>query len=190
VTDINDILDDLENLADDESDVSVRDVQNKIGHRGAGVFLLVPGLLGMSPLGGIPTVPTLMALVTAVAAIQIAIGKSNLWLPSVLADRAVDDDRLKRAVSKGRGPARWLDRHFGKRLESLTGEVMVRVAAAICIALAATCPPLEVVPFAALIPLAGIALFGLAITLRDGAAMLVALIYAAGALTAAWMLMP
>ena len=44
-TDLNDILDDLDALADDESDVSLGDVVEKIGPRGRGVILLIPGLI-------------------------------------------------------------------------------------------------------------------------------------------------
>ncbi|MBJ3763904.1 exopolysaccharide biosynthesis protein [Maribius pontilimi] len=190
MTRITDILNDLDELAGSDDDVSVGEVQDKIGHRGSGVFLLVPGLIGMSPLGAIPSVPTIMGLVALLFSVQIVVGKSSPWLPAVLADRSIDDDRLARAVDKSRGAAGWLDRHFGGRLEALTGDPMVRVAALFCAALAVTAPFLGVVPFAAALPMAGIALFGLALTLRDGAAMLAALVFACGALYGAFTLTP
>ena len=57
-SDVTDILDDLQALAEDESDVSLQDVVERIGPRGKGALLMVPGLLGASPLGAIPGVPT------------------------------------------------------------------------------------------------------------------------------------
>ena len=187
-TDVNDILDDLNALADDESDVSLGDVIDKIGPRGSGALLLMPGLMGITPVGAIPGVPTVLGLFTIVIAVQILFGRDRLWLPGVLRNRAVEDDKLAEAVGKLRGPADWIDRHFGNRLAALTSAPARIGAALACIALGAILPPLEVVPFAALIPFAAITLLGLALTLRDGLLMAVAFAASGGALYAAWAL--
>lgn len=190
MTGVTEILDDIEGLAHGGNEVSVGEVQDRIGHRGSGAFLLVPGLIGMSPLGGIPSIPTLMGLITLIFSIQIVLGRHSMWLPALISDRSVADDRLKSAVDKSRGVAGWLDRHFGGRLRALTGEPLVRIAAIFCAALAVTAPFLEIVPFAAILPMAGIALFGLALTLHDGAVMLTAFVFACAALYGAFLLMP
>ena len=52
----------------------------------------------------------------------------------------------------------------------------VRIAAAGCVALALTVPPLELLPFASAAPMAAIAAFGLAITVKDGALMIAAIV--------------
>ncbi|WOI56884.1 exopolysaccharide biosynthesis protein [Palleronia sp. LCG004] len=191
MTRITDILDDLDKLTREKDDtICVAEVKDSIGHRGSGVLVFLPGLIGMSPLGGIPGVPSLMAVIVLIFCLQIAIGKRALWLPSVLSRRSVNRDKLSSAVEKTRGVGKWIDRHFGGRLELLTGPWAIRFAALLCAALACTAPPLEVVPFAAAMPMAGIAVFGIAMTLKDGAAMLIAAILAAGALYGAFLLMP
>ena len=50
----------------------------------------------------------------------------------------------------------------------------MRIAGAVVIALAATVPPLELLPFASSAPMLAIAAFGLALLVRDGLLMLIA----------------
>lgn len=187
---LEEILDDLDDLARNGDDVSVAEVMDKVGSRSDGVFLLVPGLIGASPLGGIPTLPSLMAAIVLIFAVQTAIGRDRIWMPAAIRDRAVRDERLANAVERIRGPGRFVDRHFGSRLSILTGDPMIRIAALAVIGLALTVPALEFVPFAAAIPMLAIALFGVAITLRDGIVMAVAMAAAALALWGAWRLNP
>ncbi|PZX16327.1 hypothetical protein LX81_02179 [Palleronia aestuarii] len=180
------ILDDLDDLAGSEDTVSVADVMDKLGHRGSGVFLFVPAILGVSPLSAIPTLPTFFALIVLIVAVQIALGRDRVWMPRIIKSRAVDDDRLHSAVEWMRGPARRLDRWFGNRLEILTGPAANRVAAILCAVLACIVPPLEFVPLAAALPHGAIAAIGLALVLRDGILMLLAFAVSAGALYTAF----
>ncbi len=184
------LLDDLDDLDRSGGEVTVGGVIDKVGARGHGVTLLVPGLVGVTPLGGIPGVPTIIGLVVALLSIQLLIGRSALWLPGVLSRRGVASGRVSDAVARLRKPASWIDRIFGRRLEALTGTAAERVAAALCLVFACLLPPLEVVPFAALIPFAAIALLGLALTLQDGILMLVAFAASGAALYGIWIALP
>ncbi|TDL81321.1 exopolysaccharide biosynthesis protein [Palleronia sediminis] len=188
--DISDILDDLDELAGQESEVSLGDVVERIGPRGPGVMLFLPGALGATPVGGIPGMPSVIGLFVAMLSVQILIGRNHLWLPGFLRRRSVGDDRLRGSVARLRKPAGWIDRHFGQRLEWAAGEVARRVVAGICLVLAATLPPLEVVPFAALAPFAAIGLNGLALTLRDGLLTLAGVAASLAALWSIWAVLP
>lgn len=187
---IEDVLGEIDKLADREDHVSVGDVMDRMGHRGTGAFLLIPGILGASPLGAAPSVPTIMAAIVLILSSQIAFGRTNLWLPDVLKARSVDDDRLKRSTAKIGGVAAWIDRWFGNRLSFATGTVAHRLAGGVCMLLAFMIPPLELVPFAAAMPLGAVALFGLALILKDGLLMLLAFVGSVAALYGAWTLMP
>jgi hypothetical protein len=175
-----DILDRLEECARSEERVSIGDVVGTFGSRSYGPFLLVPALTEISPLGGIPGLPTAIAAVIILFAAQIAFGRAHIWLPGFIAKRSLSSDRLKKAVRKLRPIGRWTDRWFHGRLPTLTSGPFVRFAAAACILLALTVPPLELLPFATTAPMAAIAAFGLAMLVRDGALMIVALLLAAG----------
>ncbi|MGK7752784.1 MULTISPECIES: exopolysaccharide biosynthesis protein [unclassified Roseovarius] len=180
-----DLLSEINGLADEEDNVSVKDVVEAIGSRGFGPIIFVIALLGASPLGGIPGVPTLFAVLLILIAAQILLGRQSFWIPDKIGDRAVEDEKVTRSVDKARPVAQWMDRYFGHRLEALTGQPAQIAAACVVVGLCLMIPPLEVVPFAALIPFAAIALLGLAITVRDGVLMVLAFAASAGALYAA-----
>jgi hypothetical protein len=181
---VEDILDQLEDAAEGKQAVSVGDILSPFGSRSYGPLLIVPALLGLSPLGGIPGVPTTIAVIVILVASQMALGCRHLWIPRVLSDRCVPVDRLTKAIDKMRPAGRRLDRWFHGRLKTLTDGKAGRVAAGICVLLALAVPPLEFVPFAAAAPMGAIALFGLALLFRDGALMIVAGLAALGAIAA------
>jgi hypothetical protein len=179
---IGDILDRLEACADENDRVTLGAVVGSFGHRSYGPFLLVPALIEVSPIGGIPGLPTVLAGIIILFAVQMLFGRRNLWLPGFLERRSVGANRMRKAVEALRPLARRMDRWFHGRLERFTRGPMIRVAAGSCIVLACTVPPLELLPFASTAPMAAIAAFGLALLVRDGLLMLVASALALGSL--------
>ena len=183
------ILDKLHDCAGSEADVSVADAMDVIGNRSFGPLLLVPALIVITPIGGIPAVPTLFALTIAIFAIQVVLGRDKLWLPRMIRERSVDDDSIRKATNTVRPVAQWLDRNTGQRVPMLTRPPMPRVAAALALTLCLMVPPLELLPFAALVPMTGIALLGIAITVRDGVVMAFGLLAGfAGLIGGLWLL--
>ena len=184
---VNDILDDLEDAAEDDR-VSVGDITEAFGNRGAAPFLIVPAILEISPIGGIPGVPTVLAVIAALFAVQIAWGRKSPKIPGILARREVDADRLRTSVDRMRPLADRLDGWFHGRLERFTTDRMQRAAMWIVIALCAMVPPLELLPFASTLPMAAILLFGLALLFHDGLVMVLAFaVSVAAILGAGWL---
>ncbi|WP_335946700.1 MULTISPECIES: exopolysaccharide biosynthesis protein [Salipiger] len=186
---VNALLDTLSRRADRDREVSVADVVSDIGDRGIGPLLFVPALLVLSPLGAIPVVPSLFAAALFLIAVQSLFGESRIWLPQVVRERAVEEDSIRQATKRLRPWADRLDRLFGPRLKALTTRPVQNAAAVLAAILCLSVPPLELVPFAALVPMLAIALLGLAITLNDGILMAVALTGAGVALIGSvWLL--
>lgn len=177
---VGDVLDKLRELAD-KGDVEVGHMAEAFGSRSHGPFLLVPALIEMSPIGGIPGLPTVLAAVIALFAAQIIIGRKHLWLPGFIARRKFKGDKVRKAADKLQGVARFMDRHFHGRMPALTGGVFVRAAGVVVILLCCTVPPLELLPFASTAPMLAIAAFGLAMMVRDGLLMLVAFLLSGAA---------
>lgn len=176
---IGDILDALHGLAEKQRRVSLGDAVAAFGRRSFGPCLLLPALVDISPIGSIPGLPTVLAVVIVLVAAQLALGRDRVWLPGVLTRRSVAASTVEKAVAKARKPAAWADRWFHGRLPALTGGAFVRVAAMACLLLAFTLPPLELLPLATTAPMAAIATFGLALMVRDGAVMIAATVLAA-----------
>lgn len=172
------ILDRLDDAGSDVERALIGDIVQAFGSRSYGPFLLVPALIEISPLGGIPGLPTVLAAIIVLFAAQMLFGRKHIWLPQFIGRRSVSKDRLKRATQKLRPLAGWLDRWFHGRLEALTKGPFIRLAAAACILLALTVPPLELIPFASTAPMGAIAMFGLALLVRDGVLMIAAILAA------------
>ncbi len=96
---IGDILDALDELADKQDRVSLGDVIEAFGNRSYGPFLLLPALVDISPVGSIPGLPTVLACVILLTAVQMVLGRKHLWLPGFLRNRSVKADGL--AAGKG-----------------------------------------------------------------------------------------
>lgn len=173
---------DKESSPEDAGKVRVGDMVGAFGTRSYGPFLIVPALLEISPIGAVPGVPTVLATMVVLFAAQMLFGAKRLWVPGFVERAGFSARRLERGVQKLRPVACRIDRWFHGRLRRLTTGPFMRVAAAGCIALAITVPLLEVVPFASSIPMAAIALFGLALLVGDGLLMLGACALALGAL--------
>ncbi|MBT9368677.1 exopolysaccharide biosynthesis protein [Rhizobium sp. CSW-27] len=165
---VREVLQAIADLGEERRAVSVADIRATIGERSFGPFLLVPALIELSPIGGIPGVPTALALIISLFAVQILVGRRHLWLPRFIERRQIDGDRLKSAMDRLMPVARFIDRLLRQRLTWLTHAPWRQVAAGLCIALCLTVPPLELVPFASSAPTGAIALFGLSLMARDG----------------------
>lgn len=181
---LGDILDGFDGLAQRDARVAVADMVDAVGTRSYGPFLVVPALIELSPIGGVPGVPTALAAVVVLFAAQMLFGRRRLWIPAWIARRSLAAPRLVRMVAAVRPLAQRMDRWFHGRLRALTSGIGTRVAALACIALALLVPPLELVPFASSAPMGAIALIGLALLVRDGVLMIAASLLAGAAV---WM---
>ncbi|TKD52125.1 exopolysaccharide biosynthesis protein [Sphingomonas baiyangensis] len=179
---VGEILDAMRDLGEKQDRVAVGDLFETFGQRSHGPALLVPALIEISPIGAIPGVPTALAIILILFAVQIMLDRDHLWLPGLIERRSVRGERVQGAADKLRGVGRFLDRWFHGRLTRFTDGIWMRVAAGCVIVLALTVPALELFPFASTAPMAAIAAFGLALLMHDGALMLFAYGVAAAAL--------
>ncbi|RJY09626.1 exopolysaccharide biosynthesis protein [Aurantiacibacter aquimixticola] len=178
---VGEILDGLQELAERNDSVTVDNVMDAFGARTFGPAIMIPALLELTPIGAIPGVPTFLAVTIVLIAVQKAIGREHVWLPGAILNRSVASGKIQSGVEKLRPVARFMDRHFHGRLKWIARKPFSRIAAGIVVLLCLTVPFLEVLPFASSVPMLAIAAFGLAVLVRDGALMILAL---AGSLVA------
>lgn len=164
---ISDVIDRLESASETE-ETSLRDVVSSLGQASFVPVLMAPALAVVSPLSGIPFFSSASGTFIALVAGQLLLGRKHLWLPGWMMRRSVPTDRLKRAVAWARGPARWLDRHTGKRLSMLVRPPMDRLIYLACALCGAAMPLLELVPFSSSLLGAAVALLSLTVLARDG----------------------
>lgn len=172
------VIDSIVELGKKQENVSVSDIQTEVGQRSFGPFLFVPAIFEISPLGGIPGVPTLISLIVIITAAQMLIGRRHFWLPGFISRRSIKGKRIEPALKKIRPVVQLVDKALRPRLQRITKKPWNRAVAGLCILCALVVPPLEVIPFASTGPFAAIALIGLGLMGRDGVFVLLGILVA------------
>ena len=179
--DLQSLLDELAGLGQAKS-ITVKQLLEAIGRRSFAPLLLLASLLGFTPLGMIPTVPTLLAAFIILIAGQIVIGRNTVWLPARMLKLNIDGPKLKKAATKLKPFARVTDKVMRPRFTTLTEPPFSSVLALACIVLALTVPPLELVPLVDMPLWGAMVAFSLALFFHDGVLAFIAIaLTAAGA---------
>ena len=156
---------------DDEQRVYVRDVLARIGDDSFAPAILVVALVLVSPISGIPGMPTIGGLIILLIAFQKVFRRQHLWLPDVLMRRSVPTSRMRQAHNFLRKPAAWVDRHTRSRLRPLTIRPMRFTGTVVIILTAFTWPFLELIPMFTSVSALAVALLSVGQLTRDGAFM-------------------
>lgn len=175
------LLDRLESSDDDGDHVRLEQLLDATGRRSFGALLLFAGLVALSPLSGIPGMPTTLGIVVMLVAVQLLLRRDHFWLPRWVLRRSITRAKLCKALRFLRRPARGIDRILRERLVVLTSGPATYAIAVLCVLIGATMPPLELMPFAASTAGGALSAFGLALIARDGAVAIVAFAFTAGA---------
>lgn len=161
--------------------VSVGDIIHVVGDRSFAPLLMLVGMLLVSPLSGVPTFPSMVAVVVSLVTLQMLCGRRHFWLPARLLDVHVPCDKLHTALNWLQKPARFVDRLTRPRLTVLVRGPSIYVIALICLSIACLLPLMELILFSSSVAGAVLVMFGVALVARDG--LLALLGYGATAIT-------
>ncbi|MCA0993914.1 exopolysaccharide biosynthesis protein [Alloyangia pacifica] len=164
---VGEIVDRLRDAASGDK-VSLRDLVESFGESSFLPALMVPALLVVSPLSGIPLFSTFCGLLIAFIAGQMLISRRYLWLPDFLMSRSFDGAKARKAMDKLRKLSDWLDKHAKRRLRVMTSGPMRKVLQLICVLCGLAMPFLELVPFSSSILGLTVLCFATAMLVRDG----------------------
>ncbi len=170
--------------------ITLQSLLDQWDDRSYGPLFIILGLFAASPLSAIPPTAAIIGVVVAALALQMLFGKRHPWLPRAIRRRSVSERKLIAVRNKLAPMLAFFDSVVSKRLAFATSGVMRRIAAAIVFALALSFVPLEFVPFAGVAPASAVVLFGVAITARDGLAMLFGFLSFAGVVALGVVLLP
>ncbi len=149
-----------------EDQIRLSELVVHLGDRTFGAILLVFAISNLIPLP--PGSSTVLGIPLILAAAQLAMGRSSLWLPQVVGNRTLLRSDLERLVYYGVPALRRLERLLVPRLGPLLNE---RLIGAACLLLAVIL--ILPIPFGNMLPGLGSAAFSLGLLQRDGLAVLV-----------------
>ncbi len=149
-------------------DVSVQDLVESTGENSFATLLFVVALIMVTPLSGIPTAPTIGAVIIALIVGQWALGRDHLWLPGWIARREVSSKTFCKGLEWAKKPAAFIDRHTHSRLTPLARRPLKVIPLAAILLIVATWPFLEILPFFTTLCAVAVALFAFGLMVKDG----------------------
>ncbi len=163
---VSSILASIYDSCTDSSGITYQEILNILGFRAFGLtvtFFAIPTLL---PLTALPGISIFLSAPIVVFAIEILIGRKNIWLPKSLSQRKVSKAQVFHMVDKVSPLLKKIERLTKPRLELVCSPPFDRINALIilCLALLLMLP----IPFSNLIFGFILILFGIAIFERDG----------------------
>lgn len=177
---VRDVVDRLDALTDRPS-LSVRDLIAAFGPASFLPLMMVPALLVVSPLSGIPFFSSFSGLTIALIAGQMLLRRDHVWLPGFVMRREVPGKVLHKGAARTRSLADWLDRHAHGRLKALVTPPLMVVPQGVCVLAGAAMPLLEVLPFSSSLLGAAVTLIAVGFLAGDGLFVLAATFFIAAA---------
>ncbi|MAY61335.1 MAG: exopolysaccharide synthesis protein [Rhizobiales bacterium] len=167
--------------AGEGDEVTLSAILETAGEHSLTAVLLVPAVIVVTPLSGIPGFSSLMGLVIALLAVQILAGRKHLWMPQWIRRRTIERKNVQWAVEWLRKPAGAIDAITGRRLTVLVHRPAASVLHLACLVCGLAMPFLEFVPFSSSVLGAAVSLMSIALLARDGLFALFAFLLIGGA---------
>lgn len=180
---LTEVVDELEAASEGGETVSVGHLIDALGERGYGPALAILPLIELTPIGGIPGFPTLLALTVGLITVRLLMGYRHFWAPDWLRRRELNSERVFKSVHWPKPISERIDGQLRERLSRFAGPTARKAACIVILGILLLVPPLEVIPFATSAPMIAISVFGLGLLYRDGLLMLLGF---AGAAVATW----
>jgi hypothetical protein len=165
----------------DRDQVPLQDLVESCGAASFVPALMVPALLVVTPLSGIPLISSICGITIALISAQMLWKRDHLWLPGFVMTRQVPGQKLRGAFQRMQSIARFLDRHTrDDRFHQLVGRGGRVVPQALCVIAGGLMPVLELVPFSSSILGTAVLCFSVAMLTRDGLFVVFGLVIMAG----------
>lgn len=161
--------------------VSVAQILDALDSRSFGLAVLLFALPSVVPMP--PGVPTVVGIILLIVAIQMVIGREDLWLPGILSKRSFDRQSLVKAFEGLAPRLAVIERVMKPRLLFMTGRVG-SVFIGVIVLIMAIVLILPLPPGGNFPPAAACAVLGLGLAQRDGVMVLLGLVVSVVAMIA------
>src|SRR5690554_7602963 len=98
LTNLEQLLDRIDEAGEGEEQVSLEQLMDHIGRRSFGPILLLIGVILVSPLSGIPGLPSTMGVAVLLLSLQMLLRRKYIWLPGWILRRSISEEKLATAA--------------------------------------------------------------------------------------------
>ncbi|MCF6369894.1 exopolysaccharide biosynthesis protein [Rhizobium halophilum] len=182
---LSDVLDQLESSAHGDS-ITIQEVIEKLGHKSFASLMLVFSLISTSPASAIPGITATVAVIVFILVVQMIIGRDCVWLPGFITHRRMSTTKLCKGIGWLRKPVGFVERFLKARLTFLFHRPWLWLPLSLILALTLFMPFMEIIPTSGSIASAVIALFAAGMLTRDGALVVLSLIFLSAVPVAVW----
>ncbi len=166
------VLQDLDEVTNNAPQTTVGEIADALGNRGTGPYLVLLSALLILPVGMVPGMPGLVALIMIMIGLQTLLGSARLWLPARIRRISVPSRTLQNLIEKAQ-PWRHRMRHIlSTRFTIVFDSLIVQISVAAT--LMATGTVIFFIGFVPGLPFVlsiHVLLIGLGLTARDGVVM-------------------
>ena len=148
--------------------ISVETLMRSFGHTSFVPLLILPALILITPLSGIPGLSTVCGIIIMLIAGQRLVGHRQIWLPGWIRRRTVKSANLRNGLSKLLPATRFIDGFSRIRLTFLFRWPFLFVLPLACVMFGAVMPLLEFVPFSSSLIGVAVTLIAFSMLTRDG----------------------
>lgn len=152
----------------DNPQLSVAELVSAFGERAFGALILILALMALFPWP--PGGKAVFSAPIILLSLELAVQRDTVWLPRWLLKVSVSRDIYRKASAKAIKPIRWVERLSKPRLPMLTGEIADVIVGGVCVLLAVMLA--LPVPLGDMLPAVTLVIFGLAMSQRDGLAII------------------
>ncbi|WP_349037794.1 exopolysaccharide biosynthesis protein [Pseudotabrizicola sp. 4114] len=145
--DLNGVVGRLHAAAGAAERVLLGDLVDAMGRSSMAAVLLVPALLLVSPLSGVPGASIVGGVVIALISGQILLRRQKVWLPDLIRARSLPGPAFRRALAWLRKPARRFDGLAPARPGGGDDTWWTPLLALLCLCLGLAMPMMELIPF-------------------------------------------
>ena len=145
--------------------ITLQSLINRLEGRAFSVGIILFALPNAIPLG-IPGISSICAIPILFFAVQMIMGRKNVWLPHWLGKRTLSMAVLTKSVKMTRKPLVWLERFIRPRIVHLTGKMAEKCTGLLIVVLAAII--FLPIPFGNTPPSIGMIIVSMGLLAKDG----------------------
>lgn len=160
----------------DDNKVSLKTILETFGKRAYGPFFFILSLITVTPLGAVPGVPLIIAILLTITALQYMFRSGYPWFPKFIVKKKFSGKSTIKWLKRFHFIAKWIDKITKPRLTFFTTTFINNIAMVFIIILAFSLIPLALVPGGIILPGIVLIFFSIAIITHDGLLMLLGLV--------------